>query len=176
MLGNGTIFSQKEKDFHIKEETARRQKMKDAFLKLYLKKSLKDHGTTIWRTASAERICSEAMRINVTLGKPYSGVDKFFNNESAQKAFFKFIKYNGSTADETSISLLIRFDAITSSPGKFFSATFGLTINEENVTDKLCTLNVSQNDDVKSQTANGGTVFMESASRVKVLLLVAVTQ
>lgn len=53
-----------------------------------------------------------------------------------QKAFIMFIKYGGSTQNETSISLLIRFDAIISSFVNSFATTLGFKMNDENLVDK----------------------------------------
>lgn len=93
--------------------------------------------------------------------------DHIFKNEFARAGFRKYIKHDGSSADETSISELIRFDAVMTNAIDLaeFVISSDFTSNSANVEA------ASQRIDVLlSRTIKGGAEPQDSIRNLKLML------
>lgn len=110
-FGNISIVAKKASSGNNDLGNARATHMRETYGKLYVLNQNGFRVTFKWRTIIYEALCTTQMVWDVSTSPPEK-IDCFLNNEVAKSAFRKFAKYGCVSTAKTSISALIRFDAI----------------------------------------------------------------
>lgn len=112
MLGYSSIFAKRGQEVNKVLEDARCRERKEAHAKMWKENSSGLRDTSWWRRATFSDICRSGCDSGWSGETERPGTDELFRNDVARRAFQKFLKYGGTSSSETSISSLIRFDAI----------------------------------------------------------------